>query len=230
MESFSFQWSGIHFLLLASTWAKTSFRQIKSFSVACCNRPSSARRPDISARRQTDRQMELCWCVWLPSSTCYWAVSSSWFNKADCRPSLLPSMADQWESLLTGASLCSMISNCVVSDGAFMCIHMWEGRSGGCECVLVCIYLPLYGARVDIKVVYLLPLYLFACRPQRRIDSWATRWLFVETLQIHFCNRKQGKKREHVRTVYCTFLSHHVFYLTLPRPQRVADHCAEIWG
>lgn len=61
-------------------------------------------------------------------------LTSSRLNKADCRPSLLLSIADQWESLLTGASLCSMIT---VLDGAFMCVHMWEGRSGGCECGLL---------------------------------------------------------------------------------------------
>lgn len=41
-----------------------------------------------------------------------------------------------------------MISNCVVLDGAFMCVHMWEGKSGGCGLVCIC----LYGAGVDIKV------------------------------------------------------------------------------
>lgn len=43
-----------------------------------------------------------------------------------------------------------MISSCVVLDGAFMCVHMWEGRSGGCECVRVCIC--VFGAGLDIKV------------------------------------------------------------------------------
>lgn len=122
--------------------------------------------------------MELCWCAWLLSFTCYWALTSSWSNKADCRPSLLLSIADQWESLLTGASFCSMIIYCVVLDGAFMCVYTWEGMSGGCKSMLLRIYLLLYSRCKGWSFTSSL-FYLFECRPQRRIDSWATRQLFV---------------------------------------------------
>lgn len=49
----------------------------------------------ISLSLISGRQMHLCWYVWLLSSTCFWAVTSSWCNKADCRPSPLLSVADQ---------------------------------------------------------------------------------------------------------------------------------------
>lgn len=114
--------------ILALTW-RCFLIKIKSFSGACCNKP-----PSVWVWYQADR------CIFVDMFDLYplpafRAVTSSWRNKADRRPSPLLSVADQWERLLTGSSLCSMIRTCVVSVGASLCVHMWEGRSGGCECV-----------------------------------------------------------------------------------------------
>lgn len=113
----SFQWRDVYYFLVAATWEKM-FTEVsffiktktkkKLFPSACCNKPWIAWG---SNNRQPARHMELCWCVWLLSPTCNWTVSSSWCNKAACRPSLLLSIADHWKSLLTAVSLCSMISN-----------------------------------------------------------------------------------------------------------------------
>lgn len=110
--------------------------------MACCSRPASPLRSGI---KHIHRAL-------LMRSTCIPAVASSCCNKADCRRCLLLSIADQWDDLLTGASLCSMISNHTVLGGAFyVCIHVGGEVIGVCmqECVSECIYLSLWNCRTD---------------------------------------------------------------------------------
>lgn len=87
-------------------------------------------------RSQTDKRT-FCWRVWLVSCTCHWVVTSSWFNKADCRLSLcsrsMAKPADWSVPLFCDQQLCC-VGWCL-----YVCKHA-RGAGQGCVCVFSCVY------------------------------------------------------------------------------------------
>lgn len=106
-----------------------------------------------------------------------------------------------------------MISHSVVLGGAFMHAHMWEGMSGGCECVLVCIYLPIWSqSRLqadhrDVGTAEQQGGYLCLSRLEQQAADTPPLQEAGEGERV--CNN-------------ISFIFFH-FYLTLPLPQKVAQ-------